>query len=143
MFKKYIVKVNGKSYEVEVEEVDMVQKERVVETKANPAKYSANSKPVQVSNQSNQQEKQPSDVENSDAGTTGNSGEKINAPMSGTIVKIKARVGEIVKDGQTLLTLEAMKMENEILAPRDCKIKEIFVKEGQQVEIDQILITIE
>ena len=51
---------------------------------------------------------------------TGTAGSvKINAPMPGKIVDVKVKVGDAVKKGQTILVLEAMKMENDIVAPED------------------------
>jgi|UniRef100_A0A7V3RFA9 biotin carboxyl carrier protein len=133
MLKKYLIKVNGKSYEVEVEEIEPAYKEQHLETKYATQQSSTHSTPP-----TQQQPAKITQIESEEK-----SQESINAPMSGTIVKIKVGVGQMVKDGQTLLTLEAMKMENEILAPHDCKIKEILVKENQQVEIDQTLVKIE
>jgi biotin carboxyl carrier protein len=134
MLKKYMVKVNGKVYEVEVEESgnEDTNMTSPLSIKTDQTKQFPKSEP-----------QPPKIIQPVSSEDERNEEEIIHAPMSGTIVKIKAKVGENVKDGQTLLTLEAMKMENEILAPRDCKITEILVKEGQQVEIDQSLMKIE
>jgi biotin carboxyl carrier protein len=67
----------------------------------------------------------------------------ITAPIPGMIVSIKVKVGDLVKEGDVLLILEAMKMENEILAPEGGRIKEIHVKEKQSVKTREPLITIE
>ncbi|MCL4407735.1 MAG: acetyl-CoA carboxylase biotin carboxyl carrier protein subunit [Thermotogae bacterium] len=134
MLKKYMVKVNGKVYEVEVEEVGK-------EDTNMPSPLSIKTDQIKQFPKSEMQS--PKIVQPVSSENERNEEEIIRAPMSGTIVKINAKVGENIKDGQTLLTLEAMKMENEILAPRDCKITEILVKEGQQVEIDQFLMKIE
>lgn len=69
--------------------------------------------------------------------------EKVIAPMSGKVILIKVREGDIVKEGDILLIIEAMKMENEIRATRNGKIKEIKVKEGDKVEYGEILLVIE
>ncbi len=134
MPKKYVVKVNGKTYEVEVEEIGKSEDSKTSQLSASkveqPQIYKSEPQPPKiVQSVSDEAEKGEEEI--------------IRAPMSGTIVKVKAKVGQNIKDGQTLLTLEAMKMENEILAPRDCKITEILVKEGQQVDIDQPLMKIE
>ncbi|BBJ28214.1 biotin/lipoyl-containing protein [Athalassotoga saccharophila] len=131
--KKYIVKVNGKSYEVEVEEV---QNQHEIPYISKPKVEEIKPKEIHVDSAQTQK------IQNSPEETISSNEETLRAPMSGTIVKIKVNVGESVKDGQTILTLEAMKMENEILAPFNCKIKSILVKEGQQVEIDQPLVTL-
>ncbi|MGC8545330.1 biotin/lipoyl-containing protein [Athalassotoga sp.] len=136
MLKKYMIKVNGKVYEVEVEEIgkEDTNMPSPLSIKTDQTKQFPRSEP--------QPPKIVQPVQHVSSEDEKNEEEIIRAPMSGTIVKIKAKVGENIKDGQTLLTLEAMKMENEILAPRDCKITEILVKEGQQVEIDQSLMKI-
>ncbi len=138
MLKKYMVKVNGKTYEVEVEEIGRN------EYATNENRTAVSSTPTKSGQPQIYKEPQPQKiVQPVSHEAEKNEEEIISAPMSGTIVKVKAKVGENVKDGQTLLTLEAMKMENEILAPRDCRITEILVKEGQQVDIDQPLMKIE
>ena len=145
MGRKYVVKVNGKMYEVEVEEVGMAQPMQEIQpsqpktpplqnTSTNSVPTITKTKPVEVPKTS------PASASSSIA--TG-SEEKVSAPMSGVVLKVNVKPGDIVKDAQALIVIEAMKMENEILAPRNCKIKEIFVKEGQQVEIDQPLLTVE
>ena len=67
-------------------------------------------------------------------------GNRIHSPMFGKVLEIKAQSGEVVKKGETLLILEAMKMENNILAEQDTKIKKIFVNQGDQVKDGQVLI---
>jgi biotin carboxyl carrier protein len=69
-------------------------------------------------------------------------GDQVRAPLPGKIVSIKVRAGEIVSAGQLVGILEAMKMENELLSPRDGEIREIPVKENDIVELDQVLITL-
>ncbi len=61
-------------------------------------------------------------------------GEVISAPMPGTILKVNVAAGDAVKSGAVLVVLEAMKMENEILAPRDCVIKQIVTAKGSSVD---------
>ena len=68
---------------------------------------------------------------------------EILAPITGEITKILVREGDLVKKGQTLILLSAMKMENEILAEKEGKVKKIFVKEGEKVEKNQTLIILE
>ena len=62
------------------------------------------------------------------------------APMSGKIVSVNVKNGQKIKSGESLLILEAMKMENLITATKDVKIKKINVKANDAVEVDQILI---
>jgi biotin carboxyl carrier protein len=64
----------------------------------------------------------------------------VTAPMPGIIVSIGVTVGQTVQTGQSLLVMEAMKMENNISAAGSGTVKEILVKPGQQVENGQLLI---
>ena len=65
------------------------------------------------------------------------------APMPGQIRSVSVSVGDAVKKGQTLLTMEAMKMEIRIQALKDGVVKSVSVKQGQTVEREQILVEVE
>jgi biotin carboxyl carrier protein len=67
----------------------------------------------------------------------------IKAPMPGLILEISVEVGQIVKENDSLLILEAMKMENSFLSPRHGVIKSISVAKGQAVDKGQLLIEFE
>ncbi|MBW2961472.1 acetyl-CoA carboxylase biotin carboxyl carrier protein subunit [Mesonia aestuariivivens] len=67
----------------------------------------------------------------------------IKAPMPGLILEINVKEGDTVKEGDYLLVLEAMKMENALTAPRDAIIKSISIEKGQTVEKNQLLIEME
>lgn len=69
-------------------------------------------------------------------------GEKVTAPMPGTILDIKKNVGDTVKTGEPIIILEAMKMENDIVAPCDGKVTSITVKKGDSVETNQVIATV-
>jgi len=62
--------------------------------------------------------------------------------MPGNIVKIMVSEGKAVKKGDVLLVLEAMKMENEIMAERDGTVAAVYVREGAQVNAGDPLVTI-
>ncbi|WP_142785640.1 acetyl-CoA carboxylase biotin carboxyl carrier protein subunit [Changchengzhania lutea] len=68
---------------------------------------------------------------------------KIKAPMPGLILDINVKIGQDVKEDDTLLILEAMKMENIITSPRDGVIKSITAGKGDAVEKNQLLIEFE
>jgi pyruvate carboxylase subunit B len=74
--------------------------------------------------------------------TVASAGEKITASLPGSVFKVVANVGDSIKEGDVLIILEAMKMEIEIVAPKDGVVASIDVKEGQTVENGQLLITI-
>ena len=65
---------------------------------------------------------------------------KVNAPMPGKILKVNVNAGAAVKKGDVLLVLEAMKMENEIVAPHDGAVKAISVDKGQNVNPGETLL---
>ena len=70
-------------------------------------------------------------------------GEQVNAPMPGTILSVNVTVGDSVKRGQVLMILEAMKMENEIMCPRDGRVTAIQAAKGAAVESGTPLFTIQ
>lgn len=123
--KKYCVTVNGKRYEVEVEEVngDFAPASSIDVPKA--------SAPVQ-------------EVKAETAAPVkAGSGERIDSPMPGTILKVNVQEGAMVKKGDVLIILEAMKMENEIMAPRDGKIVQVAVAKGATVNTGDALVVLE
>ncbi|MFL0269007.1 biotin/lipoyl-containing protein [Candidatus Clostridium radicumherbarum] len=121
--KKYIIKLNEKVYEVEIEEV-------TGETAASLADNEKNTSAALIASA-----KAP--IENNvSVGTT------IEAPMPGTIIAIKVKVGDVVKKNQPLLILEAMKMENEIVSPVDGRVTSIGVSNGQSVNPGEMLVQI-
>ena len=67
---------------------------------------------------------------------------KVNAPMPGKILAVKASAGTAVRKGDVLLILEAMKMENEVVAPQDGTVASINVAEGAMVESGDVLATL-
>jgi biotin carboxyl carrier protein len=69
--------------------------------------------------------------------------ENLKAPMPGMVLKVMVNAGDVLKKGDQVLILEAMKMENIIKAPNDVKIKSIAVKEKQAVDKNQLLIEFE
>lgn len=74
--------------------------------------------------------------------TLSNGNGNIKAAMPGTILEIKVDVGDSVTKGQPLLVLEAMKMENDVMAPHDGEVKEIMVSKGASVNSGDALMAI-
>lgn len=114
----YIVKINDKEYEVEVEKGTA----NIVRTTT--AKTPVVMQPAPAA---------PSPAENPNPSISVGEGIPIHAPMPGTILEIKATVGTHVKKGDCLLILEAMKMENEIVAPSDGTVRQILTAKGSMV----------
>ena len=121
---KYIVTLNNKKYEVEVNESEAVLTS--VYDAAIPAApvmtVPVAAAPVQAA-----------------APAASASGEKVISPMPGTILKVNVSQGQAVKAGDVLLVLEAMKMENDIVAPVDGVVKQLLVQKGSTVDTDQTL----
>ena len=67
----------------------------------------------------------------------------IGAPMPGTVIDIKAKVGDLVKKGDTLVVLSAMKMETVVKSPVDGKVLKIAIQNGQKLEGDDLLVEID
>ena len=111
---KYVVTLNGKNYEVEVEETDAVI---TAVTDAAPA-----APPAPAA-----------------APAAAADGQKVLSPMPGTILSVNVSVGSAVKAGEVILILEAMKMENEIVAPCDGTVKQLAVQKGSTVATDALL----
>lgn len=141
--KKYYVSVNGTRYEVEVEEVkgEFSPSVAAAPTAAAP-RVEANPQPV---TQPAPQPAAPAPVKEEAAPvpqpvSDGNSeGEVIECPMPGTILKVNVSAGSTVKKGDVLFVLEAMKMENEIMASRDGKITHVGVTKGTVVNTGDTL----
>ena len=114
--RKFSIKVNGTAYEVEVEEVGTgVSSTPVSAPVVQPAAPTA----------------QPA-----------GEGEAVAAPMPGTILDIRVKAGDAVKKGQILMILEAMKMENEIMAGCDGTVTAVMVSKGSSVQTGDALCTI-
>ena len=117
--KNYKVIVNGTAYEVAVEEIS------ASEVSATPAAPAAPAAPVAT-------ETPAAPAVAPVAAPAG--GETVTAPMPGTILDVKVAEGQAVKSGDVLVILEAMKMENEILAPCDGTVKGLAVTKGASVD---------
>ena len=132
--KKFNVTVNGKSYVVEVEEVG-------VANVAAPAARAAAPAPVAAPKAAPAPAAAPAAAPKAAAPVPAGAG-TITAPMSGNIFKLLVNVGDTVKNGQAVVILEAMKMENEIFAPCDGTVKEVRVAQGATVQPGEVLLVI-
>jgi len=132
---KYIAKVNGKTYEVEVERADRGYAPIPRSTytgEAEPAKAAPAPAPTPAPAPAPTPAPTPAQAA---AGDT-----PVNSPMPGSVFKVVAREGQSVTAGETLLILEAMKMEIEVAAPTAGTVKQIAVSEGNTIETDQLLV---
>jgi biotin carboxyl carrier protein len=131
IMKYYTITVNGNTYNVSVEEgVSAAPAAAPVNTPvAAPA-------PKTVAAATPAAPAQPA----APAGSAGSV--KVSSPMPGKILAVKASVGQTVKKGDVVLILEAMKMENEIVAPQNGTVASINVTVGQSVEAGTLLATL-
>ncbi len=140
--RKFIINVNGKSYEVEVEEIGGVENSAPAVQVAKPAPV-AQPVPAPAPAPVAQPVVAPTQV-SAPAQSTGSAGSvRVNAPMPGNILDVKAKVGESIQKGQVVVILEAMKMENEIMAPQDGKITSINTSKGSIVNSGDLLFSME
>ena len=118
--KNYRITVNGVAYDVAVEEM---------------GEGAAASTPAPAA------APKPAAPKAAPAAAAGAGAIKINSPMPGNILSVKASAGQAVKKGDVLMILEAMKMENEICAPQDGTIASVQVAAGDSVESGDVLVT--
>ncbi len=136
---KYTATLNGKQYEVELERIDAYEPmPRYGEAPAAapapapaaapaPAPAAAPAAPAPA----------PAPAAAPAAGAT-----TVEAPMPGKILNIKVSAGQAVKFGETVIVMEAMKMETEIVAPADGTVAQILVKAGDAVDTGAALVTL-
>ncbi|TKZ35213.1 biotin/lipoyl-containing protein [Brachyspira catarrhinii] len=134
MIKQYKITVNGKLYDVSVEEVGEilggVHASKSVSTFVNPNNATNTNNEKQIA------EKPQSAIPIDENAIS------VKAPMPGTILSFTVSVGDEVSEGQVVAILEAMKMENELTAPASGKVKSIHVEKGSSVIENQVILQI-
>ena len=127
MLRKFKIAIDGKEYLVEMEEIGGVQQPVQAPVAAAPAA------PVAAPTEQAAPAAAP---------VSAASGDAMTAPMPGTILRLLVNIGDEVKENQPLMILEAMKMENEVVANHAGKVAGIHVNQGQVVNAGDALITI-
>lgn len=136
--KEFKFSIDGKSYEVSIEETG----KNMATVDVNGKKYAVNiekkEKPTFIAAAPRQTASAPASASGAKSvpGT-------VSSPLPGSIIKIMVSVGQAVKRGDTLLTMESMKMENNIKAEKDGVVKAILVQQGQSVMQGDPLIDLE
>ncbi len=130
--KKFNITVNGKAYEVDVEEIGGVPEAPRAPRAAAPAPRAAAAPAA------------PAPVAAAPAAPAApaGGGTSVECPMPGTVLDIKVAAGDTVKNGDVLLILEAMKMENEIVAMGDGKVVSVNVTKGASVNAGDVLVVL-
>ena len=122
---KYKVTLKGKTYEVEVDQGEaMILDEYEAYAPAPAAAPAAAAAPATA----------PAAAPAAPSAPVAVAGEQVVSPMPGTMVKINVSAGKAVKSGEVLAVLEAMKMENEIMAPHDATVVQVLVDVGSKVD---------
>ena len=150
---KYTATVNGRTYEVEIERTDVFRPLTREEIAAGAVVSSA---PIVVAAPAPAAAHAPAPAPvaaapapapaaapaPAPAAPVAAGAATITAPMSGTIFKLMVNPGDAVKNGQCVVVLEAMKMENEIFSPCDGTVKEVRVAQGASVNPGDVLVVI-
>jgi len=140
--KDYKFKINGKEYNVTVGEADG----KMLSVNVNGASYQVEleNAPVAAPVAAPVQAAAPAAAAAAPAPAAkpAGAGEKVNSPLPGVIIEVCVREGQAVKAGQKVAVLEAMKMENEISAPKEGTITAIHVNKGDSVLEGAPIVTI-
>ena len=144
--KNYKLKINGTDYNVDINEVEgqeiklnvngtdyVVTVDQEIKQQRKPVARPVAAAPSQVAPAAG------GAVQKSNAPAAGN---KVTTPLPGTILDVFVNVGDTVKEGQTVVLLEAMKMENNIEADCDGTVKEVKVRKGDSVLEGDVLVVI-
>lgn len=131
MIRKYVVTIDSNKYEVEVEENGVVKSDKIAVAAPAVVAPVAPAAPVVDAT--------PSVSAAVDAPADGN---KVNSPLPGTLVKVVAKVGTAVKEGDLLCIIEAMKMENEIRSAYTGTVVSVVASEGTMLNAGDCILVI-
>ena len=129
---KYKITLNGRTYEVEVEAGKAMLLDEYEAIAPAPVAAAPAAAPVAAA--------APAAAPAAPAVT--GAGEAVTAPMPGNILKVNVTAGQAVKEGDILLVLEAMKMENEIMAPKDGTVAQVLVSKGSTVDTGATMVVL-
>lgn len=129
MIRKYIVTIDSNKFEVEVEENGVVKSDKVAAPSVAPAQPVATT-PVAAVDEPTVSVSTPAD------------GNKVTAPLPGTLLKITAKQGTVVKEGDELCVIEAMKMENPIASPFSGTVVSVVANEGSMINAGDLILVI-
>ena len=139
---KYVVTVNGEKYEVEVERANRVGRSTGTSLTRGPVERTETQAPVAPAPVQEKVAAPAAPKAAPVAAPTGSGDSNVVSPMPGTILDIKVSVGDKISEGDVVVILEAMKMENEITSEFTGTVAAIKVKKGDTVDTDAVLIEI-
>ncbi|MDO5424015.1 MAG: acetyl-CoA carboxylase biotin carboxyl carrier protein subunit [Eubacteriales bacterium] len=126
---KYRIKILDKIYELEIEQIfenDRKEEKRLSDGWKSGTAVNAVNPNVRI-------------IDSQALKKTVNAENAVYSPIPGTVVKVCAKNGELVKKGKPVLVIEAMKMENEIISPKDGIVSELNVTEHQTIQGGELL----
>lgn len=139
--KEFTFKINGAEYKCAVEEIEAGKTNVTVNGKVYTVETEAPAKPAAAPAAKPAAAPAPK-AEAPKAAAAPAAGLQVKSPLPGSVIKVLVSEGQAVKKGDTLLTLESMKMENAIMAEADGTVKQIAVTPGQNVMQDDLLIVL-
>ena len=140
--KNYKLKINGNDYNVDINEVEGQEMKLEVNGTSYVVSIDREVKPVKKAVVSSTPRVTPAAGGAVQKSSPAPKGEKVQSPLPGTILDVMVNVGDEVKEGQAVVILEAMKMENNIEAPCAGKVSEVKVRKGDSVLENDVLVVI-
>ena len=143
--KEFTFKINGAEYKCAVEEIEAGKTQVTVNGKVYEVETEAAApaaKPVAKPAPAPKPAAAPAPKAEAKPAAAPAAGVQVKSPLPGSVIKVLVSEGQAVKKGDTLLTLESMKMENAIMAEADGTVKQIAVTPGQNVMQDDLLIVL-
>lgn len=130
MLRKFRIKLNGKEYEVEMEEMGVPQQTISVPQNNEGSKITESVSNVEP------------DIKQAAPTMSVEGGTEVISPMPGNILDVVVKVGDVVKENQVLLVLEAMKMENNIVSPKEGTVVAVNVSKGENVNVGAVMVVV-
>ena len=145
--KEFAFKINGASYQCAVEEIEAGKTKVTVNGKVYEVETEAPKAAPVAAKPAAAPAPKPAAApaapkEEAKPAVPAAGGVQVKSPLPGSVIKVLVAEGQAVKKGDTLLTLESMKMENAIMAEQDGTVKQIAVTPGQNVMQDDLLIVL-